>query len=44
MVSEMMVFIQVSSALDEAEDVQSMEISGGIKMKKTIRKFRIALS
>ena len=39
MLLEMMVFIQDSSALDE-EDVKSMEFDEGIKMKKTIRKFR----
>ena len=40
MVSELMVFVQDLSALDEEEDVKSMEFSGGIKMKKTRRKFR----
>ena len=39
MVSEPMVFVQNSSALDE-EDVKSMEFGGGIKMKTT-RKFQI---
>jgi len=43
MVPELMVFIQDSSALGE-EDVKSMEFGGGIKMKKTTRKFRIVLS
>jgi len=42
MVSELIVFVQDSSALDE-EDVKSMEFGGGIKMKKTIRKFRFVL-
>ena len=37
MISELMVFVQDSSALDE-EDVESIEFSGGIKMKKTTRK------
>ena len=36
-----MVFIQESSALDEEEDVKSMEFGRGIKMKKTTRKFQI---
>ena len=39
MVSELMVFVQNSSALDDEEDVMLMEFSGGIKMKKT-RKFK----
>jgi len=43
MVSELMLFIQDSSALDEEEDVKLMEFDGGIKMKKTIRKFRFVL-
>jgi len=43
MVSELMVFTQDSSALDEEEDVKLMEFGGGIKMKKTIRKFRFIL-
>ena len=30
-------------ALDEAEDFESMEFGGGIKMKKTTRKFRFIL-
>ena len=38
-----MVFVQDSSALDEVEDVDSMEFDEGIKMKKAIRKFRFAL-
>ena len=42
MVSEMMVFIQDSSALDE-EDVKLMEFGRGIKMKKIKRKFRCVL-
>ena len=37
MISELMVFVQKSSALDEETDVKSMEFGGGIKMKKTIR-------
>ena len=36
MVSKLMVFVQDSSALDEIENVKSMEFGGGIKMKKTI--------
>ena len=43
MVSELMVFVQNSSALDETEDVESMEFGGGIKMRKTTRKFRFVL-
>ena len=43
MVSELMVFVQDSSALNEVEDVKSMEFGGGIKMKKTTRKFRFFL-
>ena len=43
MVSELMVFIQNSSALDKAEDVESVEFGGGIKMKKTTKKFRFVL-
>jgi len=43
MVSELMVFIQDSSALDEEENVKSIEFGGGIKMKKTTRKFRFVL-
>ena len=43
LVSELMVFVQNSSALDEEEDVESMEFSGGIKIKKTTRKFRYVL-
>ena len=42
MVSELMVFVQDSSALDEEENVKSMEFGGGIKMKKT-KKFRFVL-
>jgi len=41
MVLELMVFVKDSSALDE--DVKSMEFGGGIKMKKTTRKFRFVL-
>ena len=37
MVPELMVFIQDSSALNEEEDVKSMEFGEGIKMKKTTR-------
>ena len=44
MVSELMIFVQDSSALDEEEDVKSMEFGGGIKMKKTTRKFIFILS
>ena len=43
MVSELMMFVQGLSALDEIEDVVSMEFSGGIKMKKITRKFRFVL-
>ena len=43
MVSELIVFVQDSGALDEAKDVESMEFSGGIKMKKTTRKFKFVL-
>jgi len=43
MVSELMVFVQESSALDEEEDVKSIEFSEGNKMKKTTRKFRFVL-
>jgi len=42
MVSELMVFVQNSSALNEKEDVKSTEFGGGIKMKTT-RKFRFVL-
>ena len=42
MVSELMMFVQDLSALDE-KDVKSMEFVEGIKMKKTIRKFRFVL-
>ena len=34
MVSELMVFAQNSNALDEEEDVKSMEFDGGIKIKR----------
>ena len=43
MVSELMVFVQNSSALNEEENVKSMEFEGGIKMKKTTRNFRFVL-
>ena len=43
MVSELMVFVQDSSVLDEEDDVKSMEFGGGIKMKKTTRKFRFVI-
>ena len=43
MVSELIVLVQDSSALDEAEDVETMEFGGGIKMKKIKRKFRFVL-
>ena len=36
-------FVQDSSALDEAEDVESMEFGGDIKMKKTTRKLGFIL-
>jgi len=42
MISELMVFVQDSSALDEAEDAEWMEFDGGIKMK-TKRKVRFVL-
>jgi len=42
-VSELMVFVQNSSTLDEEEDVKSTEFGGSIKMKKTTRKFRFVL-
>ena len=35
--------VQDSSALDEEEDVKSTEFGGGIKMKKTTRKFSFVL-
>jgi len=35
MVSELMVFVQDSSALHEEEDVESIEFGRGIKTKKT---------
>ena len=38
MVSELMVFVQDSSALDEEEDVKSMTFGGGIKMEKDNKK------
>ena len=34
-------FVQDSSALDEEEDVKSMEFGGGIKMKKIKKKVQI---
>ena len=37
------VSVQDSSALDEEEDVKSMEFGEDIKMKKTTRKFRFVL-
>jgi len=43
MVSVLMMFIQDSSALDEEEDVKSMEFGGGIKMMKTTKKFKFVL-
>ena len=43
MPSELMVFVQDSSALDESEDVKSMEFGGGIKMMKTTKKFKFVL-
>jgi len=43
MVSELMMFIQDSSTLDEKEDVKSIEFGGGIKMKKITKKFRFVL-
>jgi len=36
MVSELMVFVQDLSALNEEEDIKSTEFGGGIKIKKTI--------
>ena len=42
MAAKLMVFVQDLSALDE-EDVKSMEFGGGIKTKKTTRKFRFVL-
>ena len=42
-VSELMVFVQDSSALDEKEDVKSTEFDRGIKMKKITGKFRFVL-
>jgi len=42
MVSELMVFVQNSSALAEQEDVKSIEFGRGIKMKIT-RKIRFVL-
>jgi len=38
-----MVFVQNLSALDEAEDVESMEFGGGIKTKKITIKFKFVL-
>ena len=43
MVSELMVFAQNSSALDEEEDIELMKFGKGIEMKKTIKKFRFVL-
>ena len=43
MVSELIVFVQDSSALDEEKDVKSTEFGEGIKMKKTTRKFKFIL-
>ena len=43
MVSELMMFVQDLSALNEEENVKSMEFDEGIKMKKTTRKFRFVL-
>jgi len=43
MVSELMVFVENSNALDKEEDVKSMEFGRGIKMRKTTRKFRFVL-
>jgi len=43
MVSELIVLVQDSSALDEEKDVKLMEFGGGIKMKNTTRKFRFVL-
>ena len=42
LISELMVFVQNSSALDE-EDVKSMEFGEDIKMKTTTRMFRFVL-
>jgi len=42
MVSELMVFVQDSNALDGEQDIKSIEFGGGIKMKTT-RKFRFIL-
>ena len=39
MVSELMVFVQDSTILDEEENVESMKFSRGIKMKKTMFRF-----
>jgi len=36
-------FVQNSSAHDEEEDVKLIEFDGGIKMKKTTKKFRFVL-
>jgi len=45
MISELMVFVKDSSAPyeEEEEDVKLAKFSGGIKMKKIIRKFRSVL-
>ena len=42
-VLELMMFVQDLSALNEEEDVKSMEFGRGIKMKKTTRKFSFVL-
>jgi len=42
LVLELMLVVQNSNALDE-EDVESMEFDKGIKIKKTIRKFRFVI-
>jgi len=42
-VSELMVFVQDSSALDEEEDIKSKEFGRGIKIKKITKKFRFVL-
>ena len=43
MISELMVFFQDSSTLDEEKNVNSTELGGGIKMKKTIRKLKFVI-
>ena len=43
MVSELMVLVKDSSALDKEEDVGSMKFGGGIKTKKITIKFRFVL-